>query len=330
VSSFGILGVIVEKKRIRTLGVITVGILLFLLGSLTSWFIVRPSQTETKPTYPFLAKRVQIDNPNEQRINFTDLRKDLETAVQAQNNESQNVSLYFEYLPTGVAVNINENSESIAASLMKVPVVMTLYQAATQGKIDLDKKIALREEWLNDQYGMLYQKGAGYQISIRDAARLALKDSDNTALLLVFEQIKPVINENESVLNFLDLEYDTTSDERVLITAQSYSSILKCLYFACYNSKQDSQEILQYLTESSFNNRLTEYLPDSLKVAHKIGTFSKEYQSDCGIFYVPERNYLLCIMVKGNDPEASQSIAKLSKQVYDYIIEQITSPENNL
>lgn len=309
----------IEKKKAVIL--FTVGLL---VGSLLVYAFRFDDLIGSANTvrYPLLARRIQIDNPNDVSLKYTDLRQKLQTYINNQDAESKNISLYFEYLPTGVAININEKNESIAASLMKLPVVMNLYRASENGQIDLDKKVVLKKEWLNDEYGTLYQKGEGYELSIREAARLTLKDSDNTALLLIWDQLEGVqINPENDSMNYLDVEYGLVEDGRAQISARSYSSILKCLYLSCFNNNNDSQEMLEYLTKSTFNNRLTKYTPDSLKIAHKIGTYNVRYQSDCGIFYVPQKNYVLCVMVTGEDPGASQIIADISQSVYLFITE---------
>lgn len=186
--------------------------------------------------------------------------------------------------------------------------------------IDLDKKIPIKSEWLNSQYGSLYQKGEGYEISPRDAARLALKDSDNTALLLIWNIIgQDTLKGDNNSLNYLDVIYGYVEDGRIQIGARSYSSILKCIYLSCFNSLEDSQEMLSYLTESNFTNRLSRYLPQEIKVAHKIGAYSTRYQSDCGIIYLSKRNYVLCVMVESDDAKASDIIANLSQKIYSYL-----------
>jgi beta-lactamase class A len=314
-------------KKVQKPAISVLVILLFFVMGFGSSQLLTSIRNDALENYSLLAKRTQVSNPNIPVVNFTTLRQELENYVANLGEDAGDASIYFEYLPTGVSISINDANESIAASLMKVPVVMNLYKFAEEGKIDLDRKVKLKKEWLNNEYGTLYQKGEGYEITIREAARLTLKDSDNTAILLIFDQIKNYTDETSNVLSFLDLEYDTTADERVFLGARSYSSILKCLYLTCYNSKDSSQEILTYLTQSSYNNRLTLLLPEDVLVAHKIGTFSKEYQSDCGIFYVVSRNYLLCVMVKGEDPVASATIASISKQVYYYINSKVPDEE---
>jgi len=279
----------------------------------------KPAEPKS-PKYPYLAKRIQTDIRNDIQVNFSELRSRLTEYINKQEGGGSNISYYFEYLPTGVSININERNESIAASLMKLPVVMNLYKQAELGNIDLDKTVKLKKEWLNSEYGTLYKKGEGYPITLREAAQLTLKDSDNTALLLIWDQIKPLTSKPEhDALNYLDIDYDIVAGDRAQVGAMSYSSITKCLYFACFNNEADSQQMLVYLTESSFNNRLTKYIKGKVEVAHKIGTFNTQYQSDCGIVYLENKNYSLCIMVKGSDPKSSEEIAELSRMTYEYL-----------
>jgi beta-lactamase class A len=316
----------IKAKKIAVYSFVFV--LIFVFGFISSEFLDNLA-TQNSSKLSFVARRAQLENPNDLHINFSNLRNDLEQYVRGLGEDSDKVSIYFEYLPTGVSININESNESVAASLMKVPIVMTLYQAAREGKVDLDKKVALKQEWLNDEYGALYKEGVGHEITIREAARLAMVDSDNTAILLIFDQLDGLANQSSNVLSFLDTDYEVNPEERVLISARAYSSIIKCLYFACYNTKEDSQEILSYLTESSFDNRLVSKIPDDIKVAHKIGTFSTKFQSDCGVFYMPEKNYVLCVMVEGNDPLASNIISTASDKVYQYVKEKILTTNSN-
>jgi len=302
----------------KTKAYLLLGILLGSLGLYTANTLTDKRNSNVM-SYPLLAKRIQIDNPNDVKLNFSELRKQLDVYVKQQQNPDS-LSIYYEFLPSGVAININDKNESIAASLMKLPVVMSLYKASELGIVDLDRKIPLQEQWLNQEYGKLYLKGAGYELTLRDAAKLTLRDSDNTALLMIWDSIeKARLPQDEESLNYLDVDFSIVEDGRALIGARSYSSILKCLYLSCYNSKDSSQEMLSYLAESTFTNRLTREIPNDIKVAHKIGTYNIRYQSDCGIVYLDKNNYVLCVMIEGQDPLASEQIAQVSRIVYDYM-----------
>ena len=269
--------------------------------------------------YNLLAKRIFIENPNDIRVNFSVLRNQLNNYF--ANNNLAGGNLYFEYLPTGTSVRISGEEHLVAASLMKVPVAMNAYKAAELGKIDLQKVVTLQPEWLDENYGQLYKKGAGYKISIQDAINIMLKDSDNTALKLIGAQIEGKLPKDESFLNYLDIDLTVNDDSSISLDSKSYSSLLKCLYFSCYNNINDSQKILDQLTNSSFKSRLVAGVTDkNIKVAHKIGTNSNNNQSDCGIFYVPKRNYVVCAMIPGNDSkETNTHFANISKIIYDFV-----------
>jgi beta-lactamase class A len=270
-------------------------------------------------TYKLLSNSILDDKQSDILLDFTNVRNEIKEYVD-NNIGKDNASIYFQYLPTGTAFGYGETRTFTGASLIKVPYAMNLYKLAEQGKVDLDKKVALKEEWLNDQYGDLYKKGAGYMLSYREATRLAIENSDNTAVLMILDALQNAnMPRAEEAINYLDIDFHLNQTDQVQIGAQSYNSILKCLYFSCYLKLDDSEEILGYMTESSFNDRLMAYIPEGVVAAHKIGTFNKEVQSDCGIFYITNRNYSVCIMLKQGDPEASQHIAVISKMIYDYV-----------
>ncbi len=303
------------------------GLVLLLVASNSIWIWRTASlKKEADPssqamTYPFLSKRIFIDNQNDMLLNFVGLRKQITTDFDALPANTQH-SFYFEYLPSGTSIRNGSDNTLVAASLIKVPLVMNLYKAVELGKIDLDKQVTITESELDDAYGNLYQKGAGTKISLREAAKLALIESDNTATHVIFDNIKGLLTSDQESLNNLDID-QTMKDNQAVIDAKSYTSVLKSLFLASYVNRDSSQEILSYLSQSSATNRITAQLPNNIKVAHKIGVNATSWsESDCGIIYAPKRPYALCVMVGLPEDQANEFIAKLSKQVYDYVINQ--------
>jgi hypothetical protein len=286
----------------------------FYLGRQT----VQPTNKNRVVKYPLLADRVLGESPKNPLINFSLLRNDLEKYF---TDNHLTGSMYFEYLHTGTQVRVNGDEEQAAASLLKVPLAMELYKAAELQKIDIHQQITLKEDELDSAYGTLYQKGAGYSLTLEEAAKIMLHDSDNTALKAIADTIDGLIPTDEGVFSYLDADITQGEDLSVAIGARSYSSILKCLYFACYINNDDSELLLGYLTETNFNNRLIAGIDDkSIRVAHKIGVFQDKTQSDCGIVYLPDRPYVFCAMINGQDNDATnQHIANLSRKAYDYV-----------
>ncbi len=275
--------------------------------------------TNLQTHYNLLSKRALSDNPSDARLDFQTLQQSYQDYI-SQNGLDGKVSLYFEYLPTGSSIGIGEDKQLVGASLLKVPLSIAFYKQVERGKIDPNTTVSLKKEWLSDTYGTLYKKGVGYQLTYQQALQYMLRDSDNTAALTIYNAVaKAEGTDKLDLLGFVDAHYSQTKQQNVLIGPQAYTSVLKCLYYACYVNRDHSQAILSQLTHSENNDRLAAFTPNSLVIAHKIGTFGNENQSDCGIFYVAKRNYALCVMVQESDPQASRVIGDISLMTYEYI-----------
>lgn len=308
-------------KYPRTTRLLLVACALLLLGNI-GW-IVQARQNQSAVTlqerYPLLSKRILADNPNDILINFVPLRKQLATEFDKITGQK---SFYFEYLPDGTSIRNGSDNQLIAASLIKVPLCMNLYKAAELGRIQLDQEVSVTSGELDNAYGDLYQRGAGTTLTLRQAAQLALEQSDNTATHVIFDHISGLLNADEESLARLDVDQNTQAGQAI-INAKSYASVLKSLYFSSYLQKQDSQELLSYLTKSMATNRLAKHLPNSVPVAHKIGVYNATWaESDCGIVYAPKRPYVICVMVELPETQADAFIAGISKEVYDFVVAQ--------
>lgn len=312
-------------KKLSALGVVMLLLFVSFMGGMQYGLRANERQAAAvqesqQAKYSLLARRILVEQPNDVEINFRPLQTQIEEYIQT-NGLTDNISFNFEYLPTGSSIGVAEDTKQVGASLLKLPLAIAVYKASEQGKVNLDEKVTIKQEWLNSSYGTLYKKGAGHQITIRDAVKEALMHSDNTAALLLFDVVTKAQGTNTpNLLGFIDANYGETPSHEVLIDSRSYSAILKCLYFACHLNKDNSQAVLQSLSQSSAKDRLVRYLPAEVPVAHKIGVFSQQTQSDCGVFYVPKRNYVLCIMIDGASDPASKQIGELSDIVYNYIV----------
>jgi len=292
------------------------GVIILLLAT-GSFFFGRSTSNQTKSNeFPLLARRILVENPNDSIVNFAPLRQSIENYMR---DNKLNGSIYFEYLPTGTSIRVTGDTELIAASLMKIPVIMDLYKAHELGKLGLDDIVVIKEEWIDNRYGDLYTKGAGYEITFREAARLAMSKSDNTAYAAILYSTKGMLGLDDSSISSADVSFSRDGSKEIIISARSYTSFLKCLYFGCYLSYDHSQEILGYLSESSFGERLRSGIPSGVKVAHKIGTFSNTTQSDCGIVYIDKRNYTLCVMLATSEGDGNRHISSISKLAYDFV-----------
>lgn len=248
--------------------------------------------------YPLLDPSVSLSANEEHIINFEPLRESVKNYLASLNISH---SFYFEYLPTGINIRDGQDNTSEAASLMKVPLVMDLYKMAEQSLVDLDNKTTVSAIDIDADpvWGNPTHLKPGDSITLRQAAYITLHDSSNTGLDIIKGRIDPLMNPTNDSFQSLDVtlsQSGAASDPQVAISALSYSSILKCLYFACFNTPTDSSQIIDYLTGSAEPNRIAAGVPTTIKVAHKVGSGGSTAQSDCGIVYYPHKPYLECLM----------------------------------
>jgi beta-lactamase class A len=298
------------------LGVIIISLVvnLIFLGST----VIRNIFSESH-RYALLSPRIFADKQNDILINFVDLRKKIQDYVAQTPNQ---FGIYFEYLPSGISIGVNEKDSYVFASLLKVPIVMAVYKEAEDGKLDLNKTVVIEKADLDNNFGSLWKKGAGTKLTIKDAIIYTLAQSDNTAKNILLRQLHP--GSIDDVFKELDIPEDESGNQYV-VSPKNYSSTLRSLYLASYITKEDSNEILNILTTSSFDDKLTAGIPNDIKVAHKIGVYEPKtpndlpVYTDCGIVYVPQRPYILCLMTRSIETDSREYMKDISKMVYDYV-----------
>ena len=84
-------------------------------------------------------------------------------------------------LADGAHIGHNEDAVMPAASLIKVPVLVTLYRAVADGELALDDRIKYEERHRSLGSGVLTRMSFGVEMSVRDAATLMIIISDNSA-----------------------------------------------------------------------------------------------------------------------------------------------------
>ena len=278
-----------------------------------------PSNEAQYAAYPLLSKRVFLTDPNDIIINFNPLRTALRFYV--EKSAPKNLGVYFEYLPSGSSVGVNDTMELRLASLSKIPAAMAAYKQIENGTIKSDQLLTISKDNLDTKFGDLWKTGAGSVITVKDAVRLSLTHSDNTAYNTLISSISNA--DIDDIYDSLDIPREHQNNLPI-VSPKNYSSILRTLYLSSYLNKKDSQEILQILTQTLFNDKLPAGVPSGVPVAHKIGVFEEadtkqSIYNDCGIVYVPKRPYLLCLMFKGNEAEAQKYMVNVSKIIYSFV-----------
>lgn len=196
--------------------------------------------------------------------------------------------------------NLNRPEESfeldselshLGASVMKVPIIISLYSQAAEGEINLDDQVTIQEEDIQD-YGtgtLRYQKPGG-TYSLRNLARLSLKESDNTAAHVLANIVTDkVIQETINEIGLTQTNYveNTTS-------VKDMGILFEKLYNGEILDQGSTKEVLGFLTETDIEDRLPQKIPDST-VYHKTGDGVGSLH-DVGIIKDGENVFFLGVM----------------------------------
>lgn len=236
---------------------------------------------------------------------------------------AKEVAVYYRDLNNGPAFGINQSEEFFPASLLKVPLMMAFLKRAENNKEFLDRKIDYKK---SEDPSMATQIIApekslkdGESYSIQTLIEYMIWYSDNSALGALF----PLIPQKEysDLFKRLGINNVDLNNAETKLSVVEYSTFFRVLFNASYLNVEESEKALELLTKSVFANGLRAGVPDSIKVAHKFGErdFGDGYYQlhDCGIVYVPNKPYLLCVMTRGtNQKEIEKVIADISELSY--------------
>lgn len=247
-------------------------------------------------------------------INLQPLRDYLNKKYEAD----QNVSIYFEYLPTGANISIHKDTEFWPASLLKLPVAMAVTKKIEKGEWKWTNELVIMTSDKNEGFGDLYKQPVGTKMTIEKLVQLSLSESDNTANFILVRNLEP--SDFQNIYDHLGL-IDFLS-HKGKISAKKYSVMLRALYNASYLSDEYSQKLLNILNKTPFKEYLGSGLPDNIKFSHKIGVSDdQKVFLDSGIVFVQNRPYILTAMIKTQNKEYAEKVMKdISEQAYQYVV----------
>jgi beta-lactamase class A len=227
------------------------------------------------------------------------------------------------------------------ASLIKFMVMLEVYQQVTEGKVKLSDIVVLRDADKVPGSGVLtYHFSDGATFPLRDAVRLMIAFSDNTATNLVLDRIG-IDSTNRrlaawcfpnSRINAKVYRGDTTSVDPARTkkyglgstTARETVQLLERLHRGKLGDKQATKEMLDHLKKCEDKDKLKRFLPPGVVVANKSGTVS-DVKTDAGILYFPGGPVAVCVLTAQNedrrfvaDNDANVFIGRVAEQVYQH------------
>jgi beta-lactamase class A len=212
-----------------------------------------------------------------------------------------------------------------AASTIKIPILIALFQQIDRGEIKLDEQLTLQKSMLAAGSGSLAKNPAGSKFSVQELATKMIAISDNTAANLLIDRLGGkdklnlqfrswgLLNTNlQSPLPDFEGTNVTSSQELVKLLAglKSEKGVL---------SASSKQAVLEILRQTKRNTMLPAGIDDNqVKIAHKTGEISTMV-ADAGLIELANgQSYLLVAMVQrpSDNQRAEVLIRQLSQAMY--------------
>lgn len=262
-------------------------------------------------------------------INYWELKENLLNEI--KKTPDTEYGIYFEDLGTGSWIGINEKEQFYPRSLFKVPLMVAVLKKIEEGEISLNQKVKVSLNDLDKEYTSIGLNQIGLELSVEEWMKKMIQESDNTAMRVLANNF---VNDEDYVKTISMMGLYKTDEEQA-ISAKEFSNMFRSLYFSTYLRRAFSEFALSILVDTKFNSQIPAGLPENIKVSHKIGfDYEKGYFHDCGIVYLKEKDYILCVMSKDTDSEtANKMISSISQIVYEYNIKLLgekNSEEQNI
>jgi len=289
------------------------------------------TEIRNRENYKFINPLLECDSNNISRDKNLDfLKNKLELFVNEQiktNPDISFTSIYYRDLNNGPWIGINERELFSPASLIKVPLLITYYKLAENNPDILDNKIVNTELFNPKDQNIVPEitLSQSQEYTVSELLDRMIIYSDNQAYDLLLKNIdnRKLIETYNNLGVDISLGFENPNGN--ILSVKQYASFFRILFNASYLSKDMSEKALGLLSRVKFSQALVAGVPSNILVAHKFGerqyTDTGEKQlHDCGIIYLPNKPYLLCIMTRGkNIPIEENFVKQISSMVYQNI-----------
>jgi beta-lactamase class A len=251
------------------------------------------------------------------------------------------VGVFAELIETGETVSLNANEHLAMQSVVKLPVSMAVLRLVSEGKVDLDEVIAVKQEDYvrpNSRSPIRDANPNGVELRVRELIRYAISESDGTAS----DVLQHLAGDAKGVQTYLDsigirgIQIVRTHKEFGKEWALQYENwetpvatvqLLKKLFAADGITSEHRDLLLGHMIESQNPpKRLKGMLPPGTVVAHKTGTGGNQNgiaaaTNDVGIIKLPNGNHIAIAVLIGDSTADHATrdavIAKIAKAVFD-------------
>jgi len=240
------------------------------------------------------------------------------------------IGFYYKNLTTGEEWALNPTLPLMAASVIKIPVLVEVFTQLEADTVDKNEIYEIKEQDKLPSCGALNYMHTGLEVTLEDLYTLMIILSDNTATNLLIKKFgMENINRNMrslglSVTTLNRLLFDASEaakGKENYICAKEIGILLEKMVRCELVSPRASSQMLAILKNQRLNGKMPFYFTGEVKIAHKTGEDSG-ITHDVGIVFAPQP-FVVCFCSNEVDvPHFESAIQRITKMLYDMQAQQ--------
>lgn len=228
---------------------------------------------------------------------------------------------------TGRYAEINAREPFMAASMIKVPVLVSLLAALDRKTVSLNEKLTITKELITGGSGYLQWRPLDSTVTVKEAAELMIIISDNTATNLLIDRLGGLEKLNKQYSGW-GLKNTRLNNLLADLTGTNTTSPYDLCYLMGRIERGEliSQPSREWMHSIMHRTRIKTLLPQGLnpgdRIFHKTGDIGKMV-GDVGLVHTKDgKRYLVAVQVERphNDRRANELIRTLSRAIHTTII----------
>lgn len=245
--------------------------------------------------------------------------------ISAMKEQKGHVGFYYKNLITGETYGWQQDEKYLAASVIKLPVFLSIAKWVGEGKASWEETMKVRQEDKLPICGALTLFTGEPEVDILTLCKLMISISDNTATNLLIRRFGIPAYEEEfrrMGLKGTRLErplFDSEGAARGLqnyIVPEEMGMLLEQIYRRTFVDEATSLLIADVLRQQQIMHKIRGILGENVPAAHKTGE-ADNLTNDVGIVFA-KQPFIVCFAGHGTCvPEFEDLIRHVSAQLYE-------------
>jgi beta-lactamase class A len=218
------------------------------------------------------------------------------------------VGFYVEHLPTGTRVAYQADTLFPTASMIKVPILVALFDAVESGRLDYGATLMYRDSLHYGGDDVINKLRDSAEVPLTKVAMHMITTSDNTGSLWLQHLVGTgvAINDWLAANGFEGTRMNSRTPGRQgdwqrygwgQTTPREMARLVTMIRRGEAVSPAASEEMYRYLTRIYWDDEALAYVPPYVQVASKQGAVSRS-RSEVALVNAPSGDYVFCVITK--------------------------------